>query len=239
MMHLVFFGSHPDDESFTNGTIAKYVDRGHRATIVVATHGSRGHWEIQPKELMQIRTEEMKRAAEILGAEVLFLDYEDASVPGGDELRETFVEVIRKLKPDILLTFHPQVWRDDHRRVGLAASDATLKASLPLHVTEYPDHRPEPEVYFFGRTMTGIEPDVFIDVTDYMDVKIESFKQHISQWQQWGKPDSEQGDFLEQVVKRYRHRFREYGILAGVEYAETYISRSGRKHAHDLFPVNR
>ena len=54
-MHIVFFGSHPDDESFANGTIAKYVDRGHSATIVVATHGSRGHWEIQPKELVQIR----------------------------------------------------------------------------------------------------------------------------------------------------------------------------------------
>jgi len=238
-MHLVFFGSHPDDESFANGTIAKYVDRGHHATIVVATHGSRGHWEIHPKELVQIRTEEMKRAAEVIGAEVLFLDYEDASVPGGDELREAFVEVIRKLKPDILLTFHPQVWRDDHRRVGLAASDATLKASLPLHVTEYPDHRPEPEVYFFGRTMTKIEPDVFIDVSDYMDVKIESFKQHVSQWQLWGKPASEQGDFLEQLIKRYRHRFRQYGIMAGVGYAEAYISRSGRLYAHDLFPVQR
>jgi LmbE family N-acetylglucosaminyl deacetylase len=238
-MHLVFFGSHPDDETFANGTIAKYVDNGHTATIVVTTHGSRGHWEIQPEELTRIRSKEMYRAAEILGAEVLFLDYEDASIPGGDVLREAFVDVIRKLKPDILITFHPQVWRDDHRRVGLAASDATLKASLPLHVTEYPEHRPEPEVYFFGRTMTDITPDVFIDVSDYMDVKIESFRQHVSQWHLWGKPASEQGDYLERLIKRYIQRFRNYGMTAGVEYAEAYISRSGRKHAYDLFPVKR
>jgi LmbE family N-acetylglucosaminyl deacetylase len=188
---------------------------------------------------MRIRSEEMYRAAEILGSEVLFLDYEDASIPGGDVLREAFVDVIRKLKPDLLITFHPQVWRDDHRRVGLAASDATLKASLPLHVTEYPEHRPEPEVYFFGRTMTEIMPDVFIDVSDYMDVKIESFRQHVSQWQLWGKPASEQGDYLERLIKRYIQRFRYYGMTAGVEYAEAYISRSGRKHAYDLFPVKR
>ena len=42
-MHLVLFGAHPDDETCANGTIAKYVDRGHRATIVHATRGGKGH----------------------------------------------------------------------------------------------------------------------------------------------------------------------------------------------------
>ncbi len=235
-MHLVLMGAHPDDETFASGTIAKYVDRGHRATIVHATRGGKGHWEIPTDELRKIRTKEMTKAAEILGADVMFLDFEDANVPYGDMLREAFVDVYRKLKPDIVLTFHPLVKRDDHRMVGAAASDASLKASLPLHVTGMPVHRPEPDIYFFGSPTSGHEPDTYIDITDHMDVKIESFRQHVSQWQKWGKSPDEQGDFMERLIERYTHRFRELGMKAGVGYAEAFIGRSGKKYAHDLLP---
>ena len=238
-MHIVLIGAHPDDETFASGTIAKYVDRGHRATIVHATRGGKGHWEIPSDELREIRSREMTKAAEILGAEVMFLDFEDASVPQGDVLREAFVNVYRKLKPDIVLTFHPQVSRDDHRRVGEAASDASLKASLPLHVTGLQAHRPEPDIFFFGAPIPGQEPDTYIDVTDYMDVKIESFRHHMSQWYEWGKPREEQGDYPERLVERYTHRFRELGRKSGVGYAEAFIGRSGRKYAHDLLPSSR
>ncbi len=41
-MRIVFVGAHPDDETYASGTIAKYVDCGHRATIVHATRGGKG-----------------------------------------------------------------------------------------------------------------------------------------------------------------------------------------------------
>ncbi|MCJ7732048.1 PIG-L family deacetylase [Candidatus Bathyarchaeota archaeon] len=238
-MHIVFVGAHPDDETYASGTIAKYVDCGHRATIVHATRGGKGHWDISTPELEMIREEEMRQAAKVLGADVRFLDYSDASVPGGDELREALVDMYRKLKPDIVLTFHPLVWRDDHRRVGQAASDASLKASLPLHETAYPAHRPEPEIFFFGTPMTKQEPDVFIDVSDYMDRKIMSFRKHVSQWQDWGKPLEDQGDYMERLVEWYTQRFREHGRRCGVQYAEAYISKSGLTYAHGLLPLRR
>jgi len=238
-LHIVLVGAHPDDESSASGTIAKHVDRGHKATIVVATRGGRGHWDIEPEELMRIRSEEMRRAADILGADVLFMNYPDAYIPGGDKLREELVDVVRRLKPDVLLTFHPLVWRDDHRRVGLASSDACLKASLPLHVTGYPAHRPAPEVYFFGKPMTPIHPDVYVDVTDYMDVKVEAFRQHVSQWQRWGAPPEEQEGYLDELTQRYVERFRQLGREAGVGCAEAFISKSGRSYAHDLIPTSR
>lgn len=235
-MHIVLVGAHPDDESFASGTLAKYVDRGYKATIVHATKGGKGHWETPIDELREIRVCEMKKAASLLGAGIEFLEFEDANVPQGDVLREAFVDVYRRLKPDIVLTFHPLVWRDDHRRVGEAASDASLKASLPLHVTGHPVHRPEPSIFFFGSPMSGQEPDTYIDVSDYIDLKVESFRQHLSQWQDWGKPADEQGDYLERLVSRYMERFRELGKKAGVGYAEAFISKSGKKFAHDLLP---
>lgn len=238
-MHVLLVGAHPDDETFASGTLAKYAANGHQVTIVHATRGGKGHWDIPTPELEKLRTKEMGEAAKVLGADVRFLDYQDASVPDGDELREALVDVYREIKPDIVLTFHPLVWRDDHRRVGQASSDASLKASLPLFETRYPAHRPEPEIFFFGSPMTNQEPNVYIDICEYMDVKIESFRKHQSQWQDWGKPSDEQGDYLERVIESYTHRFREYGRQCGVKYAEAFFNKSGRAYAHEYLPVER
>ena len=87
--------------------------------------------------------------------------------------------------------------------------------------------------------MINQEPDVYIDVSDYMDRKIESFRKHVSQWQDWGKPPEEQGDYMERIIEWYTQRFREHGRRCGVQYAEAYISKSGRTYAHDLLPVKR
>jgi len=236
-VHLVFIGAHPDDEASAGGTIAKYVAHGHRATIVVATRGGRGHWKMPSEELERVRTEEMKRAAEIIGAEVVFLDYKDADIPAGDALKEELVDVVRELSPDIVITFHPLVWRDDHRRVGLAATDACFKACLPLVETKHPAHRPVPDIYFIGTPMLPVQPDIYIDITDYIDVKIESLRQHASQWVKWEIDDDDSTAPLEEVIERVRHRARQLGLESGVWYAEAFISQHGKKRALDLFPA--
>lgn len=238
-MHLVFIGAHPDDETSASGTIAKYTANGHRASIVMVTRGGRGHWKTPSDELEAIRTEEMRKAAEILGADVRFLDYKDADVPGGDALKEELVDVVRELKPDVVITFHPQVWRDDHRRVGLAAADACFKACLPLVETRFPAHRPVPDIYLIGRPMVPVEPDTYIDITDYMDVKLEAFKQHRSQWVKWDIDDDDSTRPIEEIEVRMRHRARQRGMESGVTYAEAFISQYLRKRALDFFPPKR
>jgi N-acetylglucosamine malate deacetylase 1 len=224
-MRLVFVGAHPDDETYASGIIAKHVANGGEATIVVATRGGKGHWMIPSDELCRLRTGEMENAAKTLGADLVWLDYEDASVPAGDELRDTLVDVYRRLKPDIVITFHPLVWRDDHRRVGLAASDATLKASLPLNRTNNPYHRPEPEVYFFGEPMIPIEPDAYVDVTDMMEMKHKAFISHASQWTSWEIDGPSEPNHVEKVWTRFRERFAANGAKCGVRYAEAFIAR--------------
>jgi LmbE family N-acetylglucosaminyl deacetylase len=237
LMHLVFVGAHPDDETYASGTIAKHIAGGGKTTIVVATRGDKGHWKIPSGELCKIRTKEMEAAASALGAGLVWLDYEDASVPAGDELRETLVDVYRRIKPDIVITFHPLVWRDDHRRVGLAASDATLKASLPLHETAYPYLRPEPEVYFFGEPMIPVAPDAYVDVTEQMEVKHKAFLCHASQWTSWeidGPPDL---IHTEKMWGRFKTRFAANGARCGVAYAEAFIERGKTRKAPWLLPT--
>ena len=146
------------------------------------------------------------------------------------------MDVVRRQKPDVVITFHPMVWRDDHRRVGLAAADACFKACLPLVETDYPAHRPVPAIYFIGRPMIPVQPDVYIDVTDYMEVKIEALKHHESQWVKWEIDDDGSTRPLEEVIEGVRHRARQLGRETGVKYAEAFISQYGRRKALDLFP---
>ena len=212
------------------------MDRGHRATIVVATRGGRGHCKIPSEELERITTAEMKGAAEVLGADIDFLDHKDADVPAGDALREDLVDVVRRLKPDIVITFHPMVWRDDHRRVGQAAADACFKACLPLVETDYPAHRPVPAIYFIGRPMVPVPPDVYVDITGYMEVKIEALRRHESQWVKWEIDEDGSTRPLEEVIDGVRQRARQLGRESGVKYAEVFISQYGRRKALDLLP---
>jgi len=143
---MIFFGAHPDDETFGMGsTLAQYVNAGVRVYYVCATRGEAG--TVEP-EFMQgfasiadLRTNEMKCAAQILGlAGVIYLGYRDSGMSGSpdnknpeslamapvDEVAALMVRIIRELKPDVVITHdagggygHP-----DH----IAVHIATLKA---------------------------------------------------------------------------------------------------------------
>ena len=120
--------------------------------------------------------------------------------------------------------------------MGLAAADVCFKACLPLVETGHPAHRPVPDIYFIGEPMLPVEPDTYIDVTDYMDVKVEALKKHASQCVRWEIDENDGTATLDEVVERVRHRARQRGLESGVTYAEAFISQHGRKRALDLFP---
>jgi N-acetyl-1-D-myo-inositol-2-amino-2-deoxy-alpha-D-glucopyranoside deacetylase len=143
---LVFFGAHPDDESFGLGsTLAQYAAAGVKVYYVCSTGGEmgtvdqehlRGHESIE-----ELRAIEMKCAAEVLGlAGVFYLGYRDSGMPGSPEnkhpnslamapLEEAAgraVKIIREIRPDVVVTHdagggygHP-----DH----IATHDLTVEA---------------------------------------------------------------------------------------------------------------
>ena len=119
--------AHPDDETFgMGGTIAKYAAEGCHIFVVCATRGEAG--EADPALLSQyesmaaLRESELWSAVKVLGVEQLtFLEYRDSGMPGSADndhpqafirapLTETATKIatlIRKLQPQIILTFDP------------------------------------------------------------------------------------------------------------------------------------
>ena len=142
--------AHPDDESFgLGGTLALYARKGYDTYYVCATRGEAGTVDEEHltgfKDTAELRTDELNRAAKILGLKgVFFLGYRDSGMPGMeenkhpdaqinhsiDEVAGRVVKYIRQLKPDIVLTFDPigGYKHPDHIHIQRAATLAFEKA---------------------------------------------------------------------------------------------------------------
>jgi LmbE family N-acetylglucosaminyl deacetylase len=127
--------AHPDDAEFTcSGTLAKWIKAGRQAHYVVCTSGDKGTKDpdMTPHHLAAIREEEQLAAARVLGVEtVTFLRHKDGELEASKEFRAEIAMLIRRYKPDIVIThdaWRPYLLHPDHRVVGLTTCDAIVAA---------------------------------------------------------------------------------------------------------------
>jgi LmbE family N-acetylglucosaminyl deacetylase len=209
--------AHPDDAEFLcAGTIARFVQNGYRAQYVLATSGDKGSDDPNAtrEQLIATREAEQRGAAAILGVEeVTFLRHPDGEVEVNIPFRRELALVLRRGRPDVVLTFDP--WQryqihPDHRAVGMTALDAVAAARdhmyYPEQLTEgLREHRVH-NVYFFATD----DPNYYVDITSTMNTKIEALLAHSSQIRSEG------------LAERVKSRARVLGQQIGVEYAEAF-----------------
>lgn len=225
MKTLLVFAPHPDDaEIFCGGVILKYLAMGWRMVIVIVTSGNRGHLKIPPEELAKIRHQEAKAAAELAGAELVWLGWEDTTVEYTLINRNRIIEAMRKVKPDLVLAPDPNDYHSDHRALGELVVNAVYLTGVPLLRTESAAC-PPPEVYFY-ETHGGIsfQPERWVNISDFFAQKMEMLKCHQSQLE-WLK-EHDGFDVLEYVETKDRW----HGFQAGCRYAEVF-------RPHRVFPV--
>ncbi|NNN12381.1 MAG: mycothiol conjugate amidase Mca [Acidimicrobiaceae bacterium] len=134
---LMTVHAHPDDESSkTAGTVAKYSDDGVRTVLVCATGGEEGEilnqqfaGLISSADIADVRRQELKKATDILGySEVYMLGYRDSGMAGSqsnsnpeafcnvalDRATSALVEIIRKERPQVLITYGEDQSRYPH-----------------------------------------------------------------------------------------------------------------------------
>jgi LmbE family N-acetylglucosaminyl deacetylase len=224
---VMVVSAHPDDPEFSaGGSVAKLANDGARVTYVVVTDGSQGGEDPDQKDsdLAAIREKEQRAAARVLGVKkVEFLGYKDGHLAHDLKLRRDIVRMIRKHKPELVITHLPGRLIDapmggshpDHIAVG----EATFAAV-------YPDSR-NPRA-FRSLLKEGLKPhevkevwvpywtsgDFFVDISKTVDLKMQALKKHKSQV---AKPGQE-WDF----EKFMRRRHRQLGKKAGYNYAESF-----------------
>lgn len=181
--------AHPDDAEFSSaGTITRFVGEGRNITIIQVTSGNRGTQDrnLTAEALAEIREREEREAARRMGVDdVVFLRQPDGYIIPDIALREKIVRQIRLHKPDVIIThdpFRPYAMHPDHRGVGQAAHDAVYPTArdhlyFPDHLAEGIEPHKTAEIWYFGSEA----PDIFIDITDTFETKIEALKAHESQ----------------------------------------------------------
>jgi LmbE family N-acetylglucosaminyl deacetylase len=185
--------AHPDDAEFTvAGTVAKWAREGKSVIYVICTDGSRGSNDpkVRPEKLVGIRKAEQEAAARVLGVdEVVYLGYEDGSLEPTLALRRDLTREIRRYRPDIVVCPDPTfrysdgyLNHPDHRAAGDAALDAVFPSArtryiFPELLAEGLEPHKVREVYIRGST----SPNLWVDISDTMELKIAALKEHESQ----------------------------------------------------------
>lgn len=189
--------AHPDDQDFTvAGTLAKWAAAGCEITTIILTDGSAGsndpaHAADYKASLASIREEEQRAANEILGIkEAVFMGQPDGELEPTVSLRRAVTRLIRRYKPEVVVTSDPQavfygngyINHPDHR----AAAQLALYAAFPsagsrLLFAELLEEGYEPHnvkrVYIHGAE----KPDTWVDISDTIETKIGALKKHVSQ----------------------------------------------------------
>jgi LmbE family N-acetylglucosaminyl deacetylase len=206
MARILVVGAHPDDaEIFAGGVIAK--NKG--THIAVVTYGTLGHPITSPEQLRDVREKEARKAAEILGASISFLGYEDGNVRASRELKQSLIELIREIRPNIILTHDPCDNHPDHRETGLAVKDAAFLSQFPLIKTEKAAHLVG-NIYTFG--FEPFHGTLYIDITEVFDRKMTAIYKHESQL-----------EFSKFIAQQTALQNKVWGARVGVEYAELFL----------------
>jgi len=215
-MRVLAVGAHPDDlELLAGGTLARYSAEGHEVVMCHISNGDKGHTEIPSEELVKIRDEEARRAASVINATSLCLNYTDCGVFHNDESVRKMAGLIRQARPDLIITHAPNDYMPDHRETSRIVFDASFHATLPYYKASGEVFKKVVPLYYMD-TVAGVEflPTHYVDVTDFWPKKRQMISCHQSQLKWLAEHDKI--DFVE-FVETYT-RFR--GLQCGVKYAE-------------------
>jgi LmbE family N-acetylglucosaminyl deacetylase len=197
-VNILAIGAHPDDIEFgCGGSLVKYSQRGHRLFLLVMTGGGSG----APSET---RMAEQTAAQDILGVEDIFWGgCEDTRMQVDAGLIRNIESVIASVVPEFIFCHFPDDTHQDHRHLAQAVMSATRYIRNVL--------------FYEGPTTQNFNPQVYVDIGDTLEVKLEALRAHRSQVM---KTNIEDLSIIE--VARSCANFR--GIQGRVKYAEAFHS---------------
>ncbi|MBC2840397.1 bacillithiol biosynthesis deacetylase BshB1 [Robiginitalea sp. SC105] len=225
-LDLLVFGAHPDDAELGAGaTIAKAVAAGKKVGIIDLTRG-----ELGTRGSAEIRDVEAGRAAEILGISIREnMGFADGFFQNDPEHQLAVIRQIRRFRPEMVLCNAVEDRHIDHARGSSLVSDACFLSGLVKIDTrlEGYDEWQEPwrpgQVYHYIQ-WKNLKPDVVVDVSGFMDKKLEAIHAYSSQFYDPDSDEPETPISSKNFTDSVSYRARDLGRLVGVEFAEGFTA---------------
>ncbi|NCT94633.1 MAG: bacillithiol biosynthesis deacetylase BshB1 [Chitinophagaceae bacterium] len=224
-LDILAFGVHPDDvELGCSGTIMAALAEGKKVGVVDLTRG-----ELGTRGTAETRKAEAARAAAIMGLTVREnLGIADGFFQNDEAHQRKVIAIIRKYQPDIILANAPEDRHPDHGRSAKLVSDAAFLSGLRKIETVQDGQAQEawrPSYVFHYIQDRFIQPSFVVDITPFMERKMESVLAYTTQFNSGGN-DGEPQTYISspQFLEQVKARAMLLGKRIGVGYAEGYIT---------------
>ncbi len=213
-MKILAISAHPDDETIgAGGTLAKHVAAGDEVYWVVATQAYTPRW---PQHVLDRASQQIDEVQEFFGIKQVFrLGFPTMhlnTIPSID-LASALQQVVDEVRPDVVYTTPRNDVNEDHR----AIFDATLIACRPLpgsSVKRLLSYEIITTTRFGSPSGCQMfEPNVFVDISDYLETKVQAMAIFETELREFPHPRSLEG---------LRILCRERGMSVGIEAAECF-----------------
>ena len=221
---VLAIGAHPDDvELGCGGTIAKLISEGKKVAIIDLTQG-----ELGTRGTNETRAIEAKNAADILGISAREnLKMKDGFLINSEEYQLRIIKAIRTYQPEIVFCNAVDDRHPDHAKAAKLASDACFLSGLIKIETEESGKKQEkwrPKQVFHYIQWKNLEPDFVIDISGFLDKKIESCLAYKTQFYDPTSTEPTTPISSKSFLDSITYRAQDLGRLAGVEHAEGFTT---------------
>lgn len=238
IMKILAIHAHPDDcEILAGGTLALLAQAGHQLILCTMTPGDCGSAEMPADEIASVRRLEAATAAMMIGAEYLCAEFRDLAIFNDDASRRRVTQLLRQVRPDIVITANTPDYHCDHEATHLLVRDACFGASAPNYAPgEHPALESIPHLYMMDST-GGIdrdgnilEPDFYAEVSESLDTKAMLIGCHSSQ-RNWLRRQHGMDDYVDMAIRWTKAR----GAQTGLAHAEGFRQYCG--HPYPQTPI--
>lgn len=219
-LDILAFGAHPDDvELGCSGTIAKEISLGKKVGIIDLTRG-----ELGTRGSVEIRNAESAKASAILGVSVREnLDMRDGFFINDEAHQMKIIQMIRKYQPEIVLCNAVDDRHVDHGKGSKLVSDACFLSGLRKIETNLNGENQNawrPKVVYHYIQWKNLEPDFVVDISDFMDIKMEAILAYSSQFYNPNTNEPESPISSKNFLDSVKYRAQDLGRIIGTDFAE-------------------
>ena len=226
---LLIIMAHPDDaELCCSGTILSCIDNGFSVGMIDLTRG-----ELGTRGSGKIRIEEANNAAKVLGVNFRHnLELRDGFISDDKESIFEVVKIIREFKPKVIITNSKTDRHPDHESAASLVKKACFLSGL-IKINTKKDNLDQeswrPKSLLYSIQNNYVEPHFVVDVSKYIDVKINAINCFKSQFYD---PKSEENDSFistKEFMDFIKSRSIEMGHSIGVKHGEGFTSENKLK----------